>query len=178
MNSFVLDYVKYIKECIGRQSHVLEVGSLDVNGSVRQFFTDADEYIGLDLVSGKSVDVVADAHDIKKIFKEESFDCVICCETIEHDPKFWITIDNMRWVLKSGGWLIISAPSLQQWIHNYPHDYWRFLPDAFYLIFLEGYDNIDGAVGYPDDEVIENPNPRRDIRTICCFGQKPLKKST
>ncbi len=173
MNSFILNYVKGVKTRIGKQKRVLEVGSLDVNGSVRQFFKDADKYIGIDLVAGPSVDKVADGHNIKKLFKRASFDCVICCETIEHDPKFWVTIENMRWALKPGGWMIVSAPSFQQYIHQYPHDYWRFLPDAFNLIFFKGYNRVEGGVSYLPEAV--NPDPRKDIVNIICFGQKPKR---
>ena len=38
-------------------TRVLEVGSLDINGSVRPIFTDC-EYVGLDLGPGPGVDVI------------------------------------------------------------------------------------------------------------------------
>jgi hypothetical protein len=79
MHSEAYNYVKQFAE--GRQfSRVLEFGSLDINGSVRDLFN-ADIYLGVDLQGGPGVDIVADAmffdHPIK-------FDCVVCCEVLEH----------------------------------------------------------------------------------------------
>ena len=39
------------------ETKVLEVGSLNINGSVRQFFSNCD-YVGLDISEGRDVDVV------------------------------------------------------------------------------------------------------------------------
>ena len=40
---------------------ILEIGSYDVNGSVRKYFLDSN-YLGTDLIEGPSVDLVADGH--------------------------------------------------------------------------------------------------------------------
>lgn len=173
MNHLILEYIENLKQRIGRQSRVLDIGSLDVNGSPRKFFKDADEYIGIDLEKGKSVDIVASSYDIPKLFKKNSFDCVICCETIEHDSFFWVTIRNMRWVLKPGGWMILSAPSLRQYIHRYPIDCYRFLPDAFETFFFKGFEELNGMMGYA--ERIINPIPATDLLTISFSGKKPLR---
>jgi len=55
---------------------VLEVGSLNINGTVRDFF-DAEEYIGIDIGEGPGVDVVSGGHKYKS---KKKFDCVISCE--------------------------------------------------------------------------------------------------
>ena len=62
--------------------NVLEIGSLDINGSVRQFFTDCD-YTGVDLGEGPGVDIVCKGHEVP--FGDRSFDTVISCECLEHD---------------------------------------------------------------------------------------------
>lgn len=173
MNSLVMQYVQSVKDRIGKQSRVLEIGSLDVNGSVRPIFSDANEYIGIDPIKGRGVDIVASSYQIPKLFKKESFDCVICCETLEHDPFFWITIRNMRWVLKKGGWLIVSAPSLRQKVHQYPKDYYRFLPDAFDLVIFKGFEECEGVVGFPAS--LKKPSPEKHLLTIAYSGRKPMK---
>lgn len=63
-----------------RFKRVLEFGSLDINGSVRDL-VEADLYHGIDLVAGKGVDEVADATSYRS---EEPYDLVICCEVLEH----------------------------------------------------------------------------------------------
>ena len=71
---------------------VLEVGSLDINGSVRQFFDDCT-YIGVDLGEGKGVDLVAKGEDL--VFPDNSFDVSISCECFEHNPEWAKTFNNM-----------------------------------------------------------------------------------
>ena len=117
---------------------VLEVGSLDVNGTVKELFPSG--YTGVDMRSGSNVDIVCNGHDLVKQFGEESFDTVVCFDTIEHDDKFWITLDQMKKVLKKGGWLLLGAPSLNCPLHDHPSDYWRFMPASFNVLF-EGLSN-------------------------------------
>lgn len=63
---------------------VIELGSLDINGNVRGMFPNA-EYVGVDLVDGRGVDVVADAAVWQPV---EKADMVICCEVFEH-TRYW-----------------------------------------------------------------------------------------
>lgn len=104
------------------------------------------EYIGLDMRSGKNVDIVADAHRLP--FKKNTFSLVFCVDTIEHDDAFWLTIAEMKRVLKRGGWLIIGAPSRAHNEHKHPYDYWRFMKESFELVLLKGFKNINVKVCY------------------------------
>lgn len=63
---------------------VLEVGSRNVNGTVRQFF-DTCRYTGIDCVDGPCVDCVTLAHEYRPP-KVGFYDTVISCSTFEHDP--------------------------------------------------------------------------------------------
>lgn len=72
---------------------VLEVGSLDINGTVRDFFTDCD-YIGVDLDEGPGVDVVAQGQELD--YPDRSFDTVISAECFEHNPYWLETFVNMH----------------------------------------------------------------------------------
>jgi hypothetical protein len=65
-------------------TRVLDIGSLDINGNNRQFFTNCD-YTGIDIGAGKNVDVVARGHEY---IADEPFDVVISTECFEHD-EFW-----------------------------------------------------------------------------------------
>lgn len=86
-----------------RKTKVLEVGSLDVNGSVRQFFRKCD-YLGIDLVDGVGVDRVCDLESV-----DGEFDVVISCECLEHDPRWAITVEDMIARTKVGGLLVITC---------------------------------------------------------------------
>lgn len=71
---------------------VLEVGSLNINGSIRQFFSDC-EYVGVDLGSGPGVDIVCAGEDLS--YPDSSFDVVASCECFEHNPNWVQTFNNM-----------------------------------------------------------------------------------
>jgi len=84
---------------------VLDIGSLDVNGSNRYLFENCD-YIGLDVASGKNVDVVCVAHEYNT---DKPFDVVISTNALEHDIYYKFTLKKMVSLLKHGGLLIFSA---------------------------------------------------------------------
>lgn len=99
---------------------VLEVGSLDVNGSTRNYdflgsgvkwidLIGNPEYVGIDIVAGKGVDFEMNAHDI--MFKDDYFDLVICVNTLEHDDDVVASLKEMKRVCKKGGLILLSVPN-------------------------------------------------------------------
>lgn len=102
---------------------VLDVGGANVNGSYRPIFNGA-EYTTLDR---ENADVIVDGYDWP--LEDESFDVVISGQALEHDPRFWLTAQNMARVLKPGGLLVIIVPSRGR-VHRFPVDCYRFLPDS------------------------------------------------
>jgi SAM-dependent methyltransferase len=125
----VLMYVSMAVDAYGlAEKSCLDVGSLDVNGSVRDYFK--GEYVGIDIREGKNVDLVLSAHDIVSHFGEERFDVVVCCEMMEHDRKFWVTMEQFGKVLKPGGRLILTTRGIGFPLHEYPWDLWRFTEEA------------------------------------------------
>lgn len=102
----------------------LEVGSLDVNGSVRSLFRGS--YVGIDMRRGPGVDVVGTADKLP--FTDDAFDVVVTTEMLEHDPSFWLSLAEMGRVLKPGGHLLITTRGNGFFEHNEPSDYFRFMP--------------------------------------------------
>jgi hypothetical protein len=83
-----LDFVKSVKDMFPysfKDAKVMEIGSLNINGTVRVFFEQCD-YTGVDLSQGKDVDIVGRIHMLPLM--SNSFDTVISCECFEHD-KHW-----------------------------------------------------------------------------------------
>lgn len=73
-------------------SSVLEIGSLNINGTVRDFFK-AENYLGVDVAEGAGVDLVIQGQDIDAA--DDWFDCVVSAECFEHNP-YWVeTFANM-----------------------------------------------------------------------------------
>jgi SAM-dependent methyltransferase len=90
-------------------SRVVEIGSLDVNGSIRPLFAGCAEYIGIDKLAGPGVDVVCDVREYAGTHAAERFDVCVCCEVLEHDAQPWQVIDAAKQLLKPGGTLILTA---------------------------------------------------------------------
>jgi SAM-dependent methyltransferase len=94
---------------------VLEIGSLDINGSVRGFFENC-EYIGLDIAPGPGVDIACEGQ--KYDAPSESFDVVISCEVMEHNPYWEDTLKNMIRLLKPGGLMVMSCATIGRKEHG------------------------------------------------------------
>jgi SAM-dependent methyltransferase len=88
-----------------RRSDVLEVGSYDVNGSVRKYFSNPGKYVGVDWRPGRGVDVVSFAHEMAF---DAPFDVVISASMLEHDRHWEKSLRKMVEFLKEDGILLLS----------------------------------------------------------------------
>jgi hypothetical protein len=111
-----------------KPAKILEIGALNVNGSLRDHSPRNAQYVGLDFEAGEGVDVVITGLDDWNV-PDAHFDLVMASSVFEHDPFFWKTFVAMCSKTKSGGHVYVSAPS-NGTVHRYPRDYWRFYPDA------------------------------------------------
>lgn len=84
---------------------VLEVGSLNINGSVRDYFTDCD-YTGIDIGEGKDVDIVCLAHEYEK---PDTYDTIISTEMLEHDRHWEKSLAQIYRNLKVGGLFVLTC---------------------------------------------------------------------
>lgn len=103
-----MDFLNEVKQKHSKffaKKRVLEVGSLDINGTVRVLFENCD-YVGIDLGEGAGVDVVSTGAAYKS---KKKFDVVISCEAFEHDHELPATLSSMVALLKSGGLMIFTC---------------------------------------------------------------------
>lgn len=160
-----ISFIEEFMKIHGVPRDTLDVGSLAVDGEVvtpRPLF---ETYTGVDMRKGKNVDIVANSHDLVKTFGRSKFDCVICFDTLEHDDKFWLTLDQMKKVLRRGGWMLIGIPSGRAGEHMQPNDYWRFMPNSIEVLFD----------GFTDVFRISEKLEEFDIfDEIYAWGRKPL----
>lgn len=94
---------------------ICEIGSFDVNGSVRPLFGGCDKYVGVDTRAGAGVDEVADGATYGRA---SAFDVVITTETLEHAPEPEAIVANAFRILKPGGLVVITAAAPGRDPHN------------------------------------------------------------
>lgn len=129
----------------GEKANVLDVGSLDINGTYRDLVTVeyGFKYTGLDQSEGPNVDIVS-PDPFNYPIKDNTYDIVISGSTMEHVTAIWKWVPELVRVLKPGGLLcIVTHWSFPE--HRYPVDCWRILPDGMQYLFdetgmLEKYD--------------------------------------
>ena len=94
-------YPTYFKD----PSKVVEFGSLNINGSIRDHFSCAD-YIGLDWRQGPGVDLICLAH--KAPFAPESVDTVVSASMLEHDPYWEKSLSKIAEVMRPNGFMGVT----------------------------------------------------------------------
>lgn len=105
----------------------------------------------VDLPSDEEITAVTgNANDMRGVFEDDRFDLVVCSATLEHDRRFWLSVDEMKRVLKPGGLLIMSVPGYVEdperdhgrathtYRVHYRFDYYRFSEQAVREVFFEG----------------------------------------
>lgn len=127
---------------------ILEIGSYDVNGSVRALLeTNAKKYVGCDIEAGNGVDIVVgrDENLIKR-FGKKSFDVVVCTEVLEHAEDWRKIVSEVKHIAKKH--IIITTRSVGFPYHAYPTDCWRYSLEQIKYLF-DDY-NIEIAINDPE----------------------------
>ena len=125
MHKSVRDFIHRVKTLypeVFENESTIEFGSLNINGSPREFFN-SKNYIGVDAKSGDCVDKVSLCHEYKG-HTDKSFDTVISTEMLEHDPYWDLSVDKMVSLVKDCGSLIITAGGR----HRHPHGQTTYTP--------------------------------------------------
>jgi len=147
-----------------RGKKIIEVGSYDVNGSLRpiiESWGEPGEYVGIDIEKGQGVDFICSAEKIVEKFGKESFDVVISTELLEHVRDWRKVITNIKNVCKSNGLVLITTRSYGFGYHAYPNDFWRYELDDIKYIFS-------------DFEILAFQNDDRDPG-VFIKAKKPIK---
>ncbi|WP_344302266.1 hypothetical protein [Nocardioides bigeumensis] len=92
-----------------KDAKVLEIGSYDVNGSVRRTFAAASEHVGVDLVEGPGVDRIGFGHEV--VDATGTYDITLSTECFEHDPHWRETFANMVRLTRPGGLVTFTCAS-------------------------------------------------------------------
>lgn len=139
MNRFLRGVARALIESFELPGPVVEVGSYQVAGQeelidLRGLLT-GRAYTGLDFRPGPGVDLVADVEALP--LADRSVGTVLAFSVFEHVRRFWVGFDEVYRVLRPDGVFLVCTPFYFH-VHAYPHDYWRFTPEAFETL-LERY---------------------------------------
>lgn len=153
---------------------ILELGAIPDERSLlasKELGADSRK-VGINLtLEGKFADFEVrrgDARDLE--FDDESFDLILCASMLEHVPDFWRAVDEMKRVLRPGGWLVVSTPgfgeadfgnkfrrfaqrlgladvfkrgTITMRIHDAPYDYYRFSKYSYQDVILAGLEDVE-----------------------------------
>lgn len=134
----VIEYSKHINENL-KSGNLLYVGIAGdpPGGEYSSLFPNLSSKT-FDVVEIYNPDIVGDI--TKTDFDNETWDVVICVQTMEHIPNIWDISDEVYRILKPGGYFIIDCP----W--DYPYhgeiefgDYWRITKDGMSALFSKNF---------------------------------------
>lgn len=129
MHRSVLDFVRRALNSNDiADKAVMEVGSANVNGSVRPFIESLDPavYLGVDAAPGPGVDVVANCEQLTEQLNTGCWDVVISTEMLEHVRDWRACVRELALATRPGGLLLITTRSPGFEYHAYPEDHWRY----------------------------------------------------
>lgn len=148
--------MRWVREVVGRYNlaslDVVEIGSYDVNGSVRELFGNAPHYLGVDMRPGPGVDRVANVEDLVALVDAVGarWPVVVSTEMLEHTPRPWVAVGNMAALLSPGGYLVLTTRGPGFGLHEHPGDFYRFTPPAIAVLLAD--------LGLGVRECVEDPD--------------------
>ncbi len=161
-------YSKYLK------GHLVDLGCGE--SPLKEYFLQfVDGYTGVDwtkTMHNSKADVVSDLN-VKIELEDEVADSIISLSVMEHLCEPQIFLNESYRILKGGGDMILQVP-WQWWIHEAPHDYFRYTPYGLkYMFEKAGFEDIkvEAQNGFFTTWIVKmNYFSARFIR-----GPKPLK---
>lgn len=91
---------------------VLDIGSRDLNGSLRDVCPPDIAYVGIDIERGKGGDMVLD-DPYRYPFADGVFDMIVSTSCFEHDPMFWLTFLEILRVTWNDGIIYSNATAMR-----------------------------------------------------------------
>jgi len=115
---------------------------LDVGGRLQPYRSllqaRVKSYVAIDPMFTPLVDAAAIAEALP--FREEQFDLVLCTQVLEYFPDPGRAIEEIRRVLRKGGFAFISAPSV--FVRDHDRECWRFLPEGLRYL-TRGFESVE-----------------------------------
>lgn len=179
MHAEAFGFVARVLRPYGPRKSVVEIGSKIINGTIRTlFYGKVDRYIGIDVVPGNGVDVVASGHEYQP---DAPVDTVICMEVLEHTPLGREICENAHRMLAPGGIFIVTAAAEPREPHRADDN----LPPKHIAEMLKGawtIEMLDRAVeemrDRPFDEYYQNVSPEMLAEWLKPFAEVTIEHNT
>ena len=127
--------MKYFKETYlnpDMELKILDVGSFDKTGDYNYGMIlneDKWDYNGLDLRKGNNVDIIVENPYDWEELEDNSYDLIVSGQAFEHIEFFWLTLEQIKRILKPNGLFFLIVPSTGP-VHRNPYDCYRFNEDS------------------------------------------------
>lgn len=136
---------------------VLEVGSYNVNGSLRPWLSwlGPTRYVGVDGRPGPGVDEVVACERLTERLGAESWDLVVCVEVLEHVTDWRVCVRELASAVRPGGSLLLVTRTPEDVV--LAHDHWWFTCESVREVFglcgfsecvVESDSEIDGVLAF------------------------------
>jgi SAM-dependent methyltransferase len=136
----VNDFIKRSSKIISQKDmRLLEVGP-QKRSEVQKMFNGCNIET-LDIVSDYNPDIVGDLTKYNEHINDSTYDIISCLEILEHTVNPFSAIEELRRILKHGGYLLLSAP-LNWRIHGPTPDCWR-ITEFGWKVLLKDFEIIE-----------------------------------
>ena len=149
---------------------VLDIGTQNINGSLKDVCPPHMKYVGVDFVSATGFDVVLD-DPCKLPFENSSVEVVVSSPCFEHSEMFWVLYLEIMRVLKPSGLFYLNAPSNGAY-HRHPADCRRFYPDSGNVLVNSG--RRSGLSSAVLETYISNPMLDGWRNFVCIFVEDEI----
>ena len=181
MNPSIDVFVRSVKEQhpnFFNNTKVLEVGSYNINGTIRGHFAECD-YTGIDLHEGDDVDIVCSGHKFDPGFE---YDVVASTDCFEHNPYWLETFERMHLLCRDGGLVFFTCATEGMPVHGtrevrpdlspYVAEHWNYYQNRTEKDFETVFDLADMFSFYNFDVLIEKSKEYPNITdcNLCFYG--------
>jgi hypothetical protein len=136
LNSFIN---RVAKTHAYKDAKLLEIGPQD-RSEVKTAFNICNIET-LDIVPNHNPDILGDITKYNSHISDSTYDIITCLEILEHTVNPFSAIEELRRIIKDGGYILFSAP-LNWRIHGPIPDCWRFT-EFGWRVLLKDFDIIE-----------------------------------
>jgi len=127
---------QFVLECIHKRPYsgdIIDLGAGDCSVWYRGLFKEG-KYTTLDIKQNqnKDIDIIDDILVLSKVDKGH-YDVALFLETLEHVKYPFRAFEKISQIIRPGGMLICTTVAVLP-AHNWPADYWRFMPAGLRLL--------------------------------------------